>query len=577
MSTEPSPVLHKATTALHWLGLAGVVLLAALLCDVLIIGEASFDAIGVTGSDLLLLPGILALTGCAFWARSQPVTAAWAGASVLVTSTVLVRVTLATPYSALLPNISFAETVAGLELVFYCVQAVRGGVAFATTAAVVTACLLAVTGRAPVAGRSELVQALVSGLILVVLTVVTARQLRKPASQQARDTMLTLARRQWPLVGVLTLVLFLDIYLASFAGLVAIVVLATAAGAAVTAVLAARYPMYATVGLACLMFLCSLALATAGSRAPYTNLGGYPLTQVVAGMTVVVFLVRYARPRHATAAIALLTVVVGSGAVATRPAGDFDTVRALFVAALLLLGTAVATGMYFRARDSERTTAVETAVGEAQTAERMALARELHDVVAHHVTGIVVQAQATRMLASKDPRMVGDALESIERAGTDALSAMRRLVRSMRGDAPVGSSELSEQATTDLDADLRQLVAAGNHRVPTDVDLDLPDGLPQEVARSALRLAQEALTNVGKHAAGATRARVSVRVRDGELHIRVSDDGRDQRRGPPGGSGGYGLIGMRERVELLHGRLSVGAEAAEGWLVEAWLPLEGTE
>jgi signal transduction histidine kinase len=90
-----------------------------------------------------------------------------------------------------------------------------------------------------------------------------------------------------------------------------------------------------------------------------------------------------------------------------------------------------------------------------------------------------------------------------------------------------------------------------------------------------LRLVQESLTNVGKHAAGATSATVLAEVADGELHLRVSDDGKEQDRHPAGGSGGYGLIGMRERVELLHGRLFAGRGPEGGWRVEAWLPLEG--
>jgi signal transduction histidine kinase len=151
---------------------------------------------------------------------------------------------------------------------------------------------------------------------------------------------------------------------------------------------------------------------------------------------------------------------------------------------------------------------------------------------------------------------------------------MRRLVRSMRGDSPSGSSEFSEQATTDLAADLQRLVESGSHGVPTSLRLDLPPDLPHEVGRSALRLIQESLTNVGKHAAGVTEALVLAEVVGKELHIRVLDDGREQVDRPAGGSGGYGLVGMRERVALLHGRLTTGRGPDGGWRVEAWLPLE---
>jgi signal transduction histidine kinase len=234
-----------------------------------------------------------------------------------------------------------------------------------------------------------------------------------------------------------------------------------------------------------------------------------------------------------------------------------------------LLGISVAIGLFFRARDSERIRVVEAAVTEAQTSERMALARELHDVVAHHVTGIVVQAQAAKMMGDKNPTLAMEALGRIEEAGTEALVAMRRLVRSMRS-----STDGTEQATTDLAADLRRLAETAHLGVPTELDLRIPPDVPQEVARSALRLVQESLTNVGKHAAAASRVCVLAEVAGGELHIRVSDDGRMRDPRPVGGSGGYGLVGMRERVELLRGRLHAGPVDG-GWVVEAWLPLEG--
>jgi signal transduction histidine kinase len=220
---------------------------------------------------------------------------------------------------------------------------------------------------------------------------------------------------------------------------------------------------------------------------------------------------------------------------------------------------------------------VRSAVTDAQTAERMALARELHDVVAHHVTGIVVQAQAARLMAEQNPQVAVEAMGRIENAGVEALAAMRRLVRSMRGDAPAGSSEFSEQATTDLGADLRKLVERASHGVPTSMRLDLPPDLPHEVGRSALRLVQESLTNVGKHASDATEAFVLAEVSGTELHLRVTDNGSGPTRPPPGGSGGYGLVGMRERVALLKGRLSAGRDPDGGWRVEAWLPLAAGE
>ena len=310
--------------------------------------------------------------------------------------------------------------------------------------------------------------------------------------------------------------------------------------------------------------------------------GGVPFVQVIAGMGVVVNLTRARGLSASWPRVAVLSAVVALAAIlnSNQPAGlesDPQTLSVLAFAAALMLGISIAVGLMLRSRDSERTTVVQSAVSEAQTAERMALARELHDVVAHHVTGIVVQAQAARMMAEKNPQIAVEAMGRIENAGVEALAAMRRLVRSMRGDAPAGSSEFSEQATTDLGADLRKLVESANHGVPTSMHLELPPDLPHEVGRSALRLVQESLTNVGKHASDATDAFVLAEVNGDELHLRVTDNGRRTAHRPAGGSGGYGLVGMRERVALLKGRLSAGRGPDGGWRVEAWLPLAAAE
>jgi hypothetical protein len=125
-----SPI-DKAAALLERLGLAAVILLAAFVCDVAILVPAAFDSYGPRGRDLLMFPGIAALAGCALWARSRPAVAAFVGAAVLVASSVLLRVFEVQPYRTVLANVSLTETVAGFELVYYCVRRVRGGVAFA--------------------------------------------------------------------------------------------------------------------------------------------------------------------------------------------------------------------------------------------------------------------------------------------------------------------------------------------------------------------------------------------------------------------------------------------------------------
>ncbi len=548
-------------------------LVAALLVDLLIISAVGFDGIGPNGSELWLLPGIAGLTACALVAPTRPARSAWAGSAVLVASSGLIAGADAASYTALLHQITFSETVAGLALLYHCVRALTVLDALFAASALVVSTLIAVATRAGFVFGVPANQTVFTGMALLVITVVAGMMGRGPTTTR-RSPVGTLLRGQWPVVGLLAGALFLELmYLSSAAPDAAVVLVLSLAGA-VGALTAVRDPARAVLVFTAVVLATTVLVRMFGGHGFYPTTGGLPFGQVASGVVVVVVLVRQSPPRRAGALIGVMSAVVAVAAVVNGTAGYTEALRPLFVGALLLLGIAVAFGMFLRARDSERTRMVATAVSDAQTAERMALARELHDVVAHHVTGIVVQAQAMRAVAEQDPRVVVDALGQIERAGTEAMTAMRRLVRSMRGEAPAGAGEFSEQATTDLAADLHRLVETGNHGVPTEIDLDLPPDLPPEVARSALRLVQESLTNVGKHAEGVTRAVVAAHARGGELSLEVRDDGTGQRARPEEDSG-YGLIGMRERVELLRGRLSAGPSAEGGWAVRAWLPIEG--
>lgn len=576
-------LLAKVTVLWRRFGPPGVILLAALLCDLGIVLEASFDSIGPRGIDLLLLPGIASMAACAVWARTRPAVAAFAGAGSLILFTIVIRLFHVPAYSTMLTNVPFTEVVGGFELVYYTVRRVRPGVAFAAVCSLIVGALVAVTGRSARGdvGSSTFELSMIYGVLMLFAAVLIGLYGRRPETSQKTNWLLDLLRGQWLLVGGLAFVLFLELASGINEGLREVPILFCSVGAAVLAVLAGRYPVRASLGLAAVMAFTGLAAAV-------LNLRGFPEvapTEVVAGMAAVTYLIRSIPPTRAWTCIGVLSAVVGINTVAGSYGGRYSTglseVKQSFVAAVLLLGISVALGLFLRSRESERQTVVQSAVTDAQTSERMALARELHDVVAHHVTGIVVQAQAAKMMGGKDPQIALDALERIENAGGEALTAMRRLVRSMRGDAPAGSSEFSEQATTDLAADLRRLVDGVNNGVPTTLELDVPDNLPQEVGRSALRLVQESLTNIGKHAAGVRMATVLAEVTGHELHLLITDDGHEERRAAADvGSrreGGYGLIGMRERVELLHGRLFAGRGYDGGWRVEAWLPLEGDQ
>ncbi|WP_037307454.1 sensor histidine kinase [Amycolatopsis orientalis] len=579
----------RAGSLVRRIGVPAAVLLAALAFDLLFITDAAFDNTGPRGIDLLLFPGIFAMVFCALWARKRAAVAAVAASVVLVAYTLVVRYFDIPTYSSVLAHLSITEVVAGVEILFYAARRTRPGVAFAVITGLVMATLTAVSGRYYYGSTSNgtMAQAMLFGGILLGGTLVFAIPGRdrtaNPKSYEKLQKINKLVLGQWPLIGMLSVALIVEFGFTYASGAHGFPILVCSIVAAVIAVAAPRRPADAMIGLTAVMLLSALVTPFLRLGYEYATPGGVPGTQVVAGMGAIVTLVRAIGLGKSLSRLAGMTGVVALACVLNtrRPSPrlmtDPDDIAGFAIAGLLLLGISVAIGLALRSRDSERTQVIQSAISDAQTSERMALARELHDVVAHHVTGIVVQAQAAKMMGETNPQVAVEAMGRIEDAGVEALAAMRRLVRSMRGDAPAGSSEFSEQATTDLAADLRTLIERSNHGVETSMKLELPSNVPHEVGRSALRLVQESLTNIGKHASGAKEALVIAEVSDGELHLQVTDDGREPQGRPAGGSGGYGLIGMRERVALLHGRLSAGRAPGGGWRVEAWLPLEGEE
>ncbi|MGW6932194.1 sensor histidine kinase [Lentzea sp. NPDC054927] len=198
-------------------------------------------------------------------------------------------------------------------------------------------------------------------------------------------------------------------------------------------------------------------------------------------------------------------------------------------------------------------------------AERMRIARDLHDVVAHHVSVMGIQAGAARRVLDSDPAMARDALQTVEQTARTAINELRGLLGVLRAD-----SQEELRAAPGLD-DLPELFdharAAGldvSHGVYGD-----PRDVPSRVALSAYRVVQEALTNVVKHA-DAQHVDVRMRFLDSALELEISDDGRG--RGTPGA--GFGLVGMRERVAVHGGSLEAGPRRDAGYLVRASLPTE---
>ncbi len=199
--------------------------------------------------------------------------------------------------------------------------------------------------------------------------------------------------------------------------------------------------------------------------------------------------------------------------------------------------------------------------------ERVRMARELHDVVAHHVSMMGVQAGAARVVLDRDPVKTRQALASIETSSRQAVAELHRLLGFLRqaGD----SDDLAPQPGLGQLYELAERMSGPELTVDVRIEGEQRLVAPT-VEVSAYRIVQEALTNTLKHA-GASRVDVHLRYRPGELEIEVVDDGRGN-GGAPSGPGGLGLIGMRERVALHGGQLAAGSAPGGGFTVRVRLP-----
>jgi signal transduction histidine kinase len=246
------------------------------------------------------------------------------------------------------------------------------------------------------------------------------------------------------------------------------------------------------------------------------------------------------------------------------------------IAVAWVLGHFVGDRQVYAAQLEERTAELERAREElarrAVAEERLRLARELHDVVAHAMSVIAVQSGVGAHVADSRPEEVGKALAAIEATSRAALTELRRLLGVLRQDSDPQASLTPVPGLANLDSLLAEVGKAGL-AVRLRVE-GTPLQLPAGVDLSAYRIVQEALTNVVKHA-GPAHAQVTIGYRDQEVTVEVTDDGRGAV--PPASDGragtGHGLIGMRERVAAFNGDLEVGPRPGGGFRVAARLPL----
>jgi signal transduction histidine kinase len=296
-------------------------------------------------------------------------------------------------------------------------------------------------------------------------------------------------------------------------------------------------------------------------------------------VTVAVMLLFYAlgafAPEPKSRWVLGFAVVVTSISQLTKPGGGISTAAALEVFGVLLpwaLGRTVRERAVrergYRELAEQLDAGRDLRARTAAHGERARIARELHDVIAHSVSVMVIQAGGARMVMDSSPERAAASLRSVERAGREALAEMRRLLGVLDGDADPRALA-PQPGLADIDELLARTRASG---LAADLRVDgEPAAVPPALDLCAYRIVQEALTNVIKHAAPA-RAEVRVRWGADALELEISDDGR----GPGtvnGASGGHGIAGMRERTGLHGGSIQAGAGPGGGFTVRARLPL----
>jgi signal transduction histidine kinase len=310
------------------------------------------------------------------------------------------------------------------------------------------------------------------------------------------------------------------------------------------------------------------------------------VSSLTSGMIALYSAVVYARRRQAALYLVIL-VVVSAIQLAFENKQDL-VITALFLA--FATGFCWVLGEFVGARrayqlevearlhllETERDQAARIAVGE----ERSRIARELHDVVAHAVSVMVVQADGASYAIRSNPDLAGRALNTISETGRGALAELRRLLDVLRNEDGDGEPRVPQPSAEAL-VELTERVRAAGLPVDLDMDEDLDD-LPAGVSLGVYRIVQESLTNALKHAGRGAAATVHVHRKGEVMEIEVRDDGGGRAHSlvptsaAVGVPGGNGLIGMRERAHVFGGTLDVGPAAGGGWRVHANLPIRLT-
>jgi signal transduction histidine kinase len=311
--------------------------------------------------------------------------------------------------------------------------------------------------------------------------------------------------------------------------------------------------------------LAVLAVTTVTGIAVWALLPAVTLTGALLAAQITLCVLSATRPRRTSAlALAAMCVPAAPAWAAGGPAGV-----AVYLLTVVLAWTA---GQWRRAQQERTRAEMRRAVVE----ERARIAREVHDVVAHTLSVMVVQAGAADDVFAERPDQARQALRAIEAGARSALGELRQMLRAFR---PEAGEDVPEERRTPgpslarLD-DLAESVRATGMTVRVHTE-GATDGLPASVDLAAYRIVQEALTNTLRHAVGADE--VSVRVTSDRECVRITvvDNGRTARSADAATGAGRGLLGMKERARLVGGRVHAGPLPAGGFEVAALLPVEG--
>jgi signal transduction histidine kinase len=378
-------------------------------------------------------------------------------------------------------------------------------------------------------------------------------------------------QRDWAGV-VIALVLvpaFCFIPKAGFPGLVVATTAAVAVAAALLRWRSDRVPIAAAAAVAAGLSL----LVDIGYRGQAVPVAVWALVELPALVALIGLVIRRAPVRQAAAVGALLSVAVLALPLRFTLRGGGNPWAAWILVAMplsLVVGCAIGVGLYLRSLDQRRVQAVM----QARRSQRVEVARDLHDFVAHEITGIVLEAQGAQV-GAYDEAQARELFARIEEAGLRALGSMDQTVQALQDPeerSPHEPPSTRVHGIEDLSEVLNRFAATGQIRAELDLESGLIGLLPREVDATAYRVVVEALTNIRRHARAATRVDVVARrVDDATVVVSVTNDGSGRHAGDDRHSG-TGLIGLTERVQALGGTLTAGPYG-DGWQVRVALPL----